>query len=57
MVEDGKGNIIVSDEGHLTAVVGASDTPTSPSRPTTAISADTPFSITYSSETMASVGK
>ena len=25
MVEDGKGNIIVSDDGHLTAVVGASD--------------------------------
>lgn len=25
MVEDGKGNIVVSDDGHLTAVVGASD--------------------------------
>jgi mannose-1-phosphate guanylyltransferase len=25
MVEDGKDNIIVSDDGHLTAVVGASD--------------------------------
>ncbi len=25
MVEDGQGNIIVSDDGHLTAVVGASD--------------------------------
>jgi mannose-1-phosphate guanylyltransferase len=25
MVEDGKDNIVVSDDGHLTAVVGASD--------------------------------
>jgi hypothetical protein len=32
-------------------------TPTSPSWPTTAISAEAPFSITYSSETMALVGK
>ena len=34
-----------------------SDTPTTPSLPTTAISAEAPFSITYSSETMAVVGK
>ena len=31
--------------------------PTTPSRPTTAISADEPSAITYSSETMALVGK
>ncbi len=34
-----------------------SETPTNPSLPTTASSADAPFSITYSSETMAVVGK
>jgi hypothetical protein len=34
-----------------------SEIPTMPSLPTTAISADAPFSITYSSETMAVVGK
>jgi hypothetical protein len=33
------------------------DIPTMPSLPTTAISADAPFSMTYSSETMAVVGK
>ena len=31
--------------------------PTMPSKPTTAISAEAPFSITYNSETMAVVGK
>jgi len=34
-----------------------SEIPTRPSLPTTAISADEPFSITYSSETIALVGK
>ena len=34
-----------------------SEMPTTPSLPTTAISADAPSSITYSSETMAVVGK
>ena len=34
-----------------------SEMPTMPSLPTTAISAEAPFSITYSSETMAVVGK
>ena len=34
-----------------------SEMPTMPSLPTTAISAAAPFSITYSSETMADVGK
>ena len=34
-----------------------SEMPTSPSEPTTAISAEAPFSITYSSDTMALVGK
>ena len=34
-----------------------SDTPTSPSLPTTAISAEAPSSITYSSDTIAVVGK
>ena len=34
-----------------------SDTPTAPSNPTTAISADDPFSRTWSSETMLVVGK
>jgi YHS domain-containing protein len=33
------------------------DTPISPSFPTTAISADAPFSMTYNSETMAAIGK
>jgi hypothetical protein len=34
-----------------------SEIPTNPSLPTTAISADAPFSITYNRETMAVVGK
>ena len=34
-----------------------SETPTMPSRPTTAISAEAPSSIKYSSETIAVVGK
>ncbi len=34
-----------------------SEMPTMPSWPTTAISAEAPFSITYSSDTIASVGK
>ncbi len=34
-----------------------SETPTMPSLPTTAISADAPFSITYSNDTIAVVGK
>ena len=34
-----------------------SEMPTMPSKPTTAISAEAPFSITYSKETMAEVGK
>jgi len=34
-----------------------SEMPTSPSLPTTAISADAPFSMTYSNETIAVVGK
>ena len=34
-----------------------SEMPTIPSLPTMAISADSPFSVTYSSETMVVVGK
>jgi hypothetical protein len=34
-----------------------SEIPTIPSRPTTAISAEDPFSITYSSDTIEVVGK
>jgi hypothetical protein len=33
------------------------ETPTTPSLPTTAISADSPFCITYRSDTIAVVGK